>query len=163
MIRRTPLLIQLLGTGLLLFGCTKNVETQPLLQNPETPRPFDHEATDTASILRIICDIADRVGSKARMYPGRIDWADASEEFSFKLSAATFDVRLEHALRQGEIFRVFFNVDQDPNFPTKFDSGEWWFRGRVGQGIESGGVVVHCVYLSRFRNADRGPRYMMGH
>lgn len=110
---------------------------------------------DAGSVLRIVCDIPDRVGSVAKTYRGRIDWSGGSESFSFKLSGESFDVPLKNTLNSHDIVRVFFIVDQEPPFPTKFTRGEWFYRGRLARAEAEDQTNSFCVRLSRFRDADR--------
>ena len=120
---------------------------------PVPPRRF-------ANVLRIVCDIPDRVGSVPSTHPGRIDWSGGSEEFAFKLSEQSFDVLLEHPIPTGSTFRVFFNIAKKPVGATKFIASEWHHRARVGRGNLAGNAVV--VRLSQFRDADWWASMRMG-
>ena len=113
-----------------------------------------------ANVLRIVCDIPDRVGPVPRTYPGRIDWSGGSEEFDFKLSPQSFDVSLERPIPLGCRFRVFFNVAKNPAYATKFTASEWDHRAIVGYGNVAGGAIV--IRLSQFRDADWWASMMIG-
>jgi hypothetical protein len=65
---------------------------------------------------------------------------------------------LEGVVPVDDFARVFFVVDEDPPFATKFKSGEWFYRGRCASNAPDPNTF--CVRLSRFRNADDFARMM---
>jgi hypothetical protein len=101
-----------------------------------------------------VCDIPDRVGPVARTYPGRIDWPGGSEAFQFRLSKETLVVCLQSVVAVNDFVRVFFVVDEDPPFTTKFKRGEWFYRQRVCFDNNAPVPNTLSIRLSRFRNAD---------
>ena len=124
-------------TALTLLGCKR-----------------DSRGNLVGTVLRLVCDIPDDVGSVGRSYPGRIDWPGGSEYFLFRLSKATFEVRLEHTVTTEEPVRIFFIVDEDPDFPTRFTQGEWFYRRRLRRDVGASFPNTFSVPLSRFRDAD---------
>ena len=117
------------------------------------PEQMAESSVAPKTVLRIECDIPDDVGSVARTYPGRIDWAGGSETFSFRLSKETLTVPLENVVRIDQTVRVFFIVEEDPPFPTKFGREEWFYRGRLRRDVNASHANTFCVRLSRFRGA----------
>lgn len=111
------------------------------------PESTADSSVQPGTVLRILCDIPDDVGPVSRTYPGRIDWPIGSENFPFRLSKETVEVPLQNVIPVSEPVRVFFIVEEDPPFPTKFRSGEWFWRERPG--VCDANTL--CVYLSRFR------------
>lgn len=107
------------------------------------------------TVLRIVCDIPDYVGTVARMYPGAIYWADGYEAFRFPLSTETVDVHLQGSVPDGELVKIIFMVDREPVCPTIFSRGEWSFRGRLKRRAQSPDANAFVLRLSRFRDARR--------
>jgi hypothetical protein len=123
---------------------TQSARTAPV---PRPPR--------TGTVLRIECDIPDEVGPVPMSYPGRIDWPGHSERFPFTLSKDTLAVALDSVVPFDKTVRVFFIVDENPPFPTKFRTEEWYYRGRLRRDAGAPSANTATLQLSWFKGANR--------
>lgn len=137
------------ASPILQLGFGRPFEIGDAVTSRVGPEPTADPRVQPGTVLRILCDIPDDVGPITRTYPGRIDWPIGSESFPFTLSKETVEVRLQNVIPVSEPVRIFFIVEEDPTFPTRFGTGEWFWREHP---VECDANTL-CVYLSRFREA----------
>jgi hypothetical protein len=107
------------------------------------------------TILKIICDIPNDVGTVKRSYPARIIQGAQEERFDFVLQPQDFYVCLTKSVHESKNTCVQFVIDDvdGDNMKTKFVPGQWYYWGRLKKKpySSSSGSDLFVIRLSQFR------------